>query len=94
MTKQEASKKALNVMENHIINVHKKDRNVTDFVTTVTTMVSMVGVGMIIEMFLHGRHWNKEMDKAKGELEGILKEMEPEESEAEVKEEAVNEQAE
>lgn len=95
MTKQEASKKALNVMENSINNVHKKDRNVTDLVTTVTTMVSMVGVGMIIEMFLHTRHWNKEMDKAKGELEGILKEMEPEESEAEVKEEAVvNEQAE
>lgn len=92
MTKQEASKKALDVMENSINNIHKKDRNVTDLVTTITTMASMVGVGMIIEMFIHAKNWNKEMAKAKGELDGILKDIDPDEEKTE--EEITDEQAE
>ena len=92
MTKQEASRKAVDIMENSINKVHKKDRNVTDLVTTITTMVSMVGVGMILEMFIHAKNWNKEMTKAKGELEGLLKDIDPDEETT--KEEITDEQTE
>ena len=80
MTNEEMSKKAADILSNNIKKIHEKDRATTDLVTTITTMVSMIGAGMIIEMFIHEKHWNKEMKKAEAEMLALIKQKEEEDA--------------
>ena len=77
--KKNVSNKATEILANSINNVHKKDREVTDMLTTFTTVASSIGLGMMIEFFIHKRHWNKELAKAKTELEALEAEVNEEE---------------
>lgn len=80
MTDKEMSTKAADILSNSVKKIHEKDRATTDLVTTITTMISAVGVGMIIEMLIHGKHWNKEMKKAEAEMRALIKQKEEEDA--------------